>query len=404
MPTFSKRGILRKGWNSDHKGMETGINLLTDSSAFQKMKGEWNALLKESESDNVFLTWEWLYTWWDIYGKTSELNIIVVRDPSGGLVGIAPFKISMRKSLGIGRVRVLEFIGCGGDVTTEYLNIIAKRGWESIVYNKVAESIFQNRSWEKVDLRHFSSTSFVLPAFIGFLKQRGTAYRIERSSICPSVALTKSWDEYLSVKSFNFRKKTKEYLRRSRRDLNTHLILCDSSETLQSSIDELIALHMKRWGRRSQAFKTGQYLSFHRKVSGLFMEKGWLRLFFLMQGEKPLAGIYCFFYNNKYYYYQSGRDPKYSKYRLGNVLLSKTIAAAINEGADEFDFLTGDEAYKLRWANQRKETVRLSFQNNENGKWNKYLGMIEGIWDRVRRSESPSMGHDDGVRITRLIP
>lgn len=365
--------------------METSINLLTDSAAFQKMRGEWNALLKESESDNVFLTWEWLYTWWDIYGKTSELNIIVVRGPSGELVGIAPLKISMRKSLGIGRARVLEFIGWGGDVTTEYLDIIAKKGWESIVYNKVAESIFQNRSWEKVDLRHFSSTSFILPAIIGFLEQRGTTYRIKRSSICPVVTLTKSWEDFLSGKSFNFRKKTKEYLRRSRRDLNTHLMLCDSSETLQSSMNELIALHMKRWGRKSQAFKTNQYLSFHRKVSGLFMENGWLRLFFLIQGEKPLAGIYCFFYNNKYYYYQSGRDPQYSKYRLGNVLLSKTIAVAINEGADEFDFLTGDEAYKLRWANCRKETVRLSFQNGGIGRGVKYLDRIEDILNRYRK-------------------
>ena len=347
--------------------MEISVSLLTDSRAFQGMKAEWNQLLKESESNNIFLTWEWLHTWWKIYGETSELNIIAVRDHLGKLVGIAPFKVAKRRSLGIGSTRVLEFIGWGGDVTTEYLDIIAKKGWEPIVFNSVAEFIFRNRSWEKVDLRHFSSTSPAIPVIKRFLEQRGVAYRIERSSICPIVVLPKSWEEFLFGKSLNFRKKMKEYLRTTRRDLGVRLVSCDSLEMLQGEMDALIKLHLNRWGQNSRAFRTKKYVAFHRRVSRLFLEKGLLRMFFLKQKDKALAGIYCFHHNKKYYYYQSGWDKEHSKYRLGMVLLNEVLKEAIRERADEFDLLTGEEAYKYRWAQTTKVTVRLSFLINGYG-------------------------------------
>jgi len=102
-------------------------------------------------------------------------------------------------------------------------------------------------------------------------------------------------------------------------------------------------------------------------------------LFFLKQEDKTLAGIYCFHYNKKYYYYQSGRDTEYSKYRLGVVLLNEVLKEAIREKAGEFDLLTGDEAYKYRWAQYTKETVRLSSLNNGYGKVAKYFSAIQSL-------------------------
>ena len=148
------------------------------------------------------------------------------------------------------------------------------------------------------------------------------------------------------------------------RDLGALLVCCDSRATLQADMDTLIKLHLKRWGTSSRAFVTDKYVTFHRRVSRLFLEKGWLRLFFLKQDGKTLAGIYCFYHNNKYYYYQSGRDPEYAKHRLGMVLLNEVLKEAIREKANEFDLLTGDEAYKYRWAQYTKETVRLSYGND----------------------------------------
>jgi len=120
-------------------------------------------------------------------------------------------------------------------------------------------------------------------------------------------------------------------------------------------------------------------------------------MFFLKQEDKTLAGIYCFHHNNKYYYYQSGRDTGYSKHRLGTVLLNEVLKAAISEEAGEFDLLTGDEAYKYRWAQHSKETVRLSYRNNGNGRVAKYFYSIEDILNLARKRKPLELA---GERVT----
>jgi CelD/BcsL family acetyltransferase involved in cellulose biosynthesis len=86
-----------------------------------------------------------------------------------------------------------------------------------------------------------------------------------------------------------------------------------------------------------------------------------------LEGEERLvAGIYCYYYNGVYSYYQSGRDLRYSKYHIGLVLMNKVIEEAIKEGAVIFDFLTGDESYKYRWAQSSRKNLRIKCWNNGN--------------------------------------
>ena len=44
---------------------------------------------------------------------------------------------------------------------------------------------------------------------------------------------------------------------------------------------------------------------------------------------------------------------------MGIALLGHTIKTAIDEGADEYDFLHGDEPYKFHWAKDVRELGRL---------------------------------------------
>ena len=40
------------------------IERIDDEERFAGLAGEWDALLADTDADNVFLTWEWLHTWW----------------------------------------------------------------------------------------------------------------------------------------------------------------------------------------------------------------------------------------------------------------------------------------------------------------------------------------------------
>jgi CelD/BcsL family acetyltransferase involved in cellulose biosynthesis len=54
-------------------------------------------------------------------------------------------------------------------------------------------------------------------------------------------------------------------------------------------------------------------------------------------------------YNGKFYAGTSARDTRYSQYSVGHLHLRFLFQYAIDQGLGEFDFLKGDEAYKLYW-------------------------------------------------------
>ncbi len=69
-----------------------------------------------------------------------------------------------------------------------------------------------------------------------------------------------------------------------------------------------------------------------------------------MRGE-PVAAVYNIVWNNKVYFYQSGRKTDVPpKVRPGVVLLAHAIRGAVEAGRREFDFLAGDVQYKRQLA------------------------------------------------------
>ena len=66
----------------------------SDVTGFEALRREWNPLLSRSRFDTVFLTHEWLSTWWEYLGE-GELWILAFRRPQNGeLVGIVPLYLT----------------------------------------------------------------------------------------------------------------------------------------------------------------------------------------------------------------------------------------------------------------------------------------------------------------------
>ncbi len=337
------------------------VDIVNDINELKEMKCEWNTLLQESSANTPFLTWEWIYTWWDVYGKNQMLYVITVRSSEGHLFGIAPLKIDLKRKCNIFRLKTLEFIGTGGDVTSEYMDFIIKKGHEKEVVNLILENLWHGKIWKKASLRHYSSASMNLKSLKEYLSVNSIQYKNCEHTLSPITVLSENIQEFLSGKSRNFKKKMKEFMRVAARDLDLSFYRVEQDHEVYQHMKVLRQLHRARWKNRSRAFRTEEYIEFHERIVQLFFENDWLRMYFLKDGFRYISGIYCLFYGKKIYYYQSGRDPAYSKYRPGFVLLMKTLNEAMNENAVVFDFLTGKEEYKLRWATDIRSTKKIVF-------------------------------------------
>jgi hypothetical protein len=318
--------------------------------------------------------------------------VICGYDEKGELVAIAPLKVNSKKRPFDKRpYNVLEFIGWGERVTPEYLDVIIQAGLEQMVLPRLIDYLLSRGGIDALELKPFNPDSGNLGIIESHLRAKtGTVWLYEHSR-CPVAALAADWSQYLSSKSKNFRKKMKEFERICRRDMDFKIELCEKSDDIEIFFGMLTRLHQMRWSGKSESFLSPKYLDFHRAVIRRLLENNWLRLMIAFDGATPIAAIYCFFYGGTYYYYQSGRDIGYDRFRLGLVLINATFQRAIAEGARTFDFLTGSEPYKFRWADGVRSNYSLNYYRRKKDYWAVKLPWVlrllaRRVLNRLRKS------------------
>ena len=334
------------------------VEVVRTEEAMNGLAPHWDLVLASSRCNNVFLTWAWISTWWQVYGGRQRLHIIVVRAGDGTIIGIAPLK---RRRLGPLGGDVVSFLGTGSDVTPEYLDFIIVEGLEALVLGMVVRELVEDPTIAAIDLYPVADDSANIAYVTGALAERPGVLKRRKGAVCPFLALPPTIEDFRLSRSRNYRKKIGEFERRCDRGLSARLRQTSTHAEVAADLATLKALHRMRWNGRSRAFRSEQYLEFHKRFARLAFDRGWLRLYSLETAATPMAVVYGFLYKGRYYFYQSGRDPRFTRQRPGLVLMHKVIQEAIREGAAVFDFLSGDEAYKNRWANGRLFGFRISY-------------------------------------------
>ena len=347
------------------------VEVVTEPAAFLALGREWNAVQARSGTSNLFLSWEWISTWWEVYCRVSVLHVLVARSLDGTITGLAPLHLRRRRLFGIGLLSVVEFIGAGSDVTPDGLDFIVATGWEAVVVAAFASSLSSDARVQALNLRPFAGEASCVALLQAELARHPGLVEVHPHSVCPVMNLPSTWEQFIADRSRNYRKKMGEYERRLARDLKATLRRSETPDDLARDLPVLVRLHRERWGRESRAFRSDEYIRFHERLAGRLLARGALRLFTLESGTRPLAMLYCFCDGHRYYYYQAGRDPELSRYRVGFVVMHQAMKAAIEEGVEAFDFLRGAEEYKYHWAVRHQTNVELRY-------WKTWLGRVVG--------------------------
>lgn len=334
------------------------VETIDDVSGFAALDQEWNDLLQASDSEGLFLTWEWLYTWWKHLAGDRELSILAVRC-DGELIGLAPCGLRPPSLTRARPLPVLEFLG-SGSVGSDYLDIIVRRGRELEARQALASRLAGERlmlDWTQLKLGDCQAAT--VAATLG---ERGWSVAERETNTCPFIPLAgRSWESYLATLGaehrYNFQRKWK----RLNRDFAVDLEQVRTEEQCRESIDLVITQHNLRWQDRggSDAFDTPGLVGFHQEFSQVALKRGWLRLYILRLDGKPAACLYGFLYRRTFYFYQSGFDATYDKHSVGLVTMGLAIKSAIEEGAQEYDLLHGNETYKSHWSHDRRALSRV---------------------------------------------
>jgi len=136
--------------------------------------------------------------------------------------------------------------------------------------------------------------------------------------------------------------------------------IINSKDELEEVLDKVFILFNKRWKNEyiSTPWKCKDGFQLHKDAMIDMASKDEAFLAVLYNKEKELLSYaYCLKNNNTVFFYQytTVTNSKYHKYSLGKVLLHNLLKYAINENKfTEFDFMNGEQGYKLEWAKQKR--------------------------------------------------
>jgi CelD/BcsL family acetyltransferase involved in cellulose biosynthesis len=309
---------------------------------------EWNQLLSHSLDNNPFLTYEWLTSWWKLYGKGRTLKLFTANSSEGETSFIAPIMYSTYRRFGL-KLRKAEFVATPDSDYHTFLVTNYQEATKAI--NPLIESIMEDLS---------DTDSFVLgevpeDSYTAKLLENvnvdgvGTNRSVINS--CPYVALPNNHEIYLQTLGSNMRRNLKIWEKQALKDYRVEFVKYDEIGTVKEAMKIFFELHQKSQKAKGNCgvFSDGVNRSFHTDVANAFAEKGWLALFFLTFNDKPVSAVYSYEYNGKLYAYLCGFDPEYARYRPGHLAFKNLIKYGIGKKLKEFDFLRGDEEYKSRW-------------------------------------------------------
>ena len=295
---------------------------------------EWAALAERSA--NVFNSAEWLSVWWRHFGAGRERMTATWRGADGRASAIAPLYRVAR-----GPLTLVRFVGHG---PSDQLGPICAPEDEREVAAALSEYLAEQGGWDVF-------LGERLPARRDWTRLLGGSELLRDAT--PTLTIEgRSWEDYLTGQSANFRQQLRRRERKLAREHGLRYRLADDPARLQSDLDILCRLHAARWEGHGSGALEGRRRAFHREFAALALERGWLRLWFLELEGRPLAAWYGLRYAGVDSFYQAGRDPRCERQSVGLVLLAHTIRDAMDAGSREYRFLRGAETYKSRFTSE----------------------------------------------------
>lgn len=322
----------------------------------------WNALVEQSIADTPFSRYEYLSEWWKTLGggewsveegSRPPVLVLVSATENDQLVGIAPLFLAeydgQRALMLVGSIEI-----------SDYLDLIVREAdlarFVSGLFDFLFSS-FQDR-WSALDWYNLPDSSPTLAALKAEAERRGWTHYEEIYRPTPRIALSGSFEEYLSRIDKKQRHEIRRKMRRAAEsEKNVQFQIVNGKENIDAEIDAFLDLMVHDPGKaeflqpamREQMTVTIQNAHKH----------GYLWLAFLeIDGTRTAASL-NFDYRNKLWGYNSGVSNEHRELSPGWVLLAHTIQWCCDNGRYEFDFMRGDEEYKYRFGGENKYVMRV---------------------------------------------
>jgi len=338
----------------------TTIRVVTEAREFESLAPVWDSLLEKCRDDSsMYLTHEWLSTWWQHLGEGKRLNLLLI-EKGQEVIGIVPLARNEYR-IGPFKLDALESITW---TNCNYVGLILPEHRPEVVAALLAY-LAENLRGVSLILR-----LSLIPEDSQFLSAlRRNCARFERSlvieekekALAPYITLPATWDEYFSSLGRRRRKILNSTLRALEKEHSIVEFQQFTADSLEEGLSRFFDLHQERWravGLRG-SFTDPRDREFYREVARKFLNRNWLHFSRLTIDGDVASALFGCIYNHKFYAITEARNIRYARYNVGHLHDMEVIKDAIRRNLREFDFLQGDEPYKFYWTKSARRYMQV---------------------------------------------
>jgi len=328
---------------------------VTTEEEFYALRKEWQELVERSTDADIFLTWEWMSSWWSSCSADGKLYLIAFREASGKLVGIAPFQIKKDRLVGL-PCRKLCFMGEPHSDRLGFLACGDRKALEKSVADILAA---EKNEWDVVYLDQIDDHEYLFAC----LKKHGLFTIKESSALCPYLRISGTWEDYYKGLSRKFKKDMKHKYNKLERLGRWSFTVKKDPGTILGKMPELKGVEKKsrKYGSDKAFLSHESNLKFLSLLISVSSAHEWVDLSLIEVNGRIICYLLGFRYRGRYLAYNMAYDEYFHQASPGKLLLNERIKWCFEnrDKIHEFDFLRGDSYIKSLWTENRRENSRI---------------------------------------------
>ena len=304
------------------------------ASELEELIPEWDRLYNDSRPRNPFLSADWTKAYLETVWVGTDPFVVTLRS-RGRLVGLAPLCIEKRAGF-----RVLRFIT---EDRSDYLGFLCASDYPAAAQELIDKIVALAEEWDLAVLEHLAADYSALaglefPAAVDCHSTVATTSRYTAADV--------GWDELHEVGP-RWLKRIRKRLPRFLRD--GWVLECFTGAEAAARLDLVAEVEARSWKARENVTRLqpggGQELL--RRAFETLGTRGEMQLWMAFLDGQPAAYRIDFVLPGKVWIYQLGYDQQFHRASVGSFLGYTALEQAWRSGAREYDFLSGDEPYKV---------------------------------------------------------
>ncbi|MBI4547778.1 MAG: GNAT family N-acetyltransferase [Ignavibacteriae bacterium] len=334
------------------KSSSLHVQEIRDFEQLKSLEKEWNETLDKSKLPLLYLTHEWMVSWWKCLGKNGkQLFVLVVRE-GNEIIGIAPFMLVKERFLGA-PVKKIEFISMMkyADSPTNCaasLDFIIRDRYEQVI--ETIMSHLNRYRWHFIRLNPVPENSQTIKLLAQEALKHDFEYIKYPVSMNSVIDVDKSWKDYFLSLSKNFRKRLVNNEQKLQQNIAITYRCVQSYEEMKEAFSTILDIEKRSWKwNAGVSINSAAFGDFYKIFVEEASKKERISIWMMKFDEKYIAYDVTAGYKGTLETLKSSYDVAYRKYSPGHLLTLKEFEHFFQNGAQKINLLWGDFETKKRW-------------------------------------------------------